>query len=386
MNQRMNLNSIQIDILSEADQARALLAVKEIATSIGFSTSSIAAITTAVSELVRNILKYAGNGHVRFDPTSANGTKGLRITVRDSGPGIADIEQAMADHYSSSGTLGLGLPGVKRMVDEFEIDSAPGRGTRVVVTKWVTPAKSAKFSDKKKNAVRPRLESSQHKLKDDPAATLSSSTIAASAKREAPDTADPDEKTPEWGVWGRPCGGELVSGDTIIVKQIGTEIACAVVDVLGHGPDAHDLAKHIESFLGREMSAEPVATLQLLHGELRGSRGAVAGFAVFSPATGNVRFAACGNIVARRMGEAEVSLHSAEGTLGQSIRTPTEQKLVLQEKDVLLIHTDGIQSRFGMKDYPKIRYENAKVIAKTIVEKFGRSYDDATCLALRYTP
>ena len=134
------------------------------------------------------------------------------------------------------------------------------------------------------------------------------------------------------------------------------------------------------------MSADPVVTLQLLHSELRGTRGAVAGIAAFSPATGKVRFAACGNIVARRMGQAEARLHAADGTLGQSMRTPTEQKLVLQEKDVLLIHTDGIQSRFGMKDYPKICYEHAKVIARKIVEKFGRSYDDATCLALRYKP
>jgi anti-sigma regulatory factor (Ser/Thr protein kinase) len=381
----MNPNSIQIDINSEADQARALIAVQGLAASIGFSTSSKAAITTAVSELVRNILKYAGNGHVRFDPELSNGKKGLRITVRDSGPGIADVEQAMADHYSSSGTLGLGLPGVKRMVDEFEIDSAPGQGTQVVVTKWVTSEKSANFGDKQKKVVRTKFESSQRKLKNVPAAAHSAA-IAASATTEAPDTEDPDEKTPEWGIWGRPCGGELVSGDTIIVKQIGLEIACAVVDVLGHGPDAHELAKHIETFLGRKMSADPVATLQLLHSELRGTRGAVAGIAAFSPATGKVRFAACGNIVARRMGQAEARLHAAEGTLGQSMRTPTEQKLVLQEKDVLLIHTDGIQSRFSVKDYPNIYYEHAKVIARTIVEKFGRSYDDATCLALRYKP
>lgn len=382
----MNLNSIQIDILSEADQARALVAVQGLATSIGFSTTSIAAITTAVSELVRNILKYAGKGHVRFDPARANGTKGLKITVQDSGPGIADIEQAMADHYSSSGTLGLGLPGVKRMVDEFEINSAPGKGTRVVVTKWITSAKSSNRGNKQKHDVHTHSPRSQQKLNNDPPARGSPLAVSKNTQLEGADTTNAGGRTPEWGIWGRPCGGELVSGDTIIVKQLEDEIACAVVDVLGHGPDAHELAKHIETFLGRRMSADPTATLQLLHTELRGSRGAVAGIAVFNPATGKVRYVACGNIVARRMGESEVSLHSAEGTLGQSMRSPTEQKLVLQEKDVLLIHTDGIKSRFGMKDYPKICYERAQVIAKTIVEKFGRSYDDATCLALRYKP
>jgi len=79
-------------------------------------------------------------------------------------------------------------------------------------------------------------------------------------------------------------------------------------------------------------------------------------------------------------------LNSAEGTLGQSIRTPSEQTVILQKRDVLLMHTDGVKSRFGMNDYPNIYYEHASTIAKTVVDKFSRSYDDATCLALRYKP
>jgi anti-sigma regulatory factor (Ser/Thr protein kinase) len=384
MKLRMSLKSIQIDILNEADQARALLAVQDIAARIGFKTNTVATISTVVSELVRNILKYAGKGHVRFDPAHGNHGTGLKITVRDNGPGIADIEQALADHYSSSGTLGLGLPGVKRMVDEFEISSAPGKGTRVIVTKWVKPATPANVGDKYKIASRTHQENPYHRPKDRPAASPSISRNAAGVQPENDGGEGTDERTPEWGTWGRPCGGELVSGDTIIVKQLRNEIACAVVDVLGHGPDAHSLAKHVESFLSRRMSADPTATLHLLHNELRGTRGAVAGIAAFNPSTGTVRFVACGNIVARRMGETEVTLHSPDGTLGQSMRSPTEQKLVLQGKDVLLIHTDGIKSRFGIKDYPNIRYERPHVIAKKIVEKFGRSYDDATCLAMRY--
>jgi anti-sigma regulatory factor (Ser/Thr protein kinase) len=382
----MNPNSIQIDILSEADQARSLLAVKDLATSIGFNTSSISVITTAVSELVRNILKYAGKGNVRFDPVSVDNTSGLKIIVRDNGPGIADIEQAMADHYSSSGTLGLGLPGVKRMMDEFEIDSTPGKGTRVVITKWVRPVSSARSGGRQKSTINKNSRGSPPTPHNGPAATGSKAAIAAGGSADDVDHESRDAAMPEWGIWGRPCGGELVSGDTIVVKQIKDQVACAVIDVLGHGPAAHDLAKHIETFLSRRMNADPTATLQLLHEELRGTRGAVAGIAIFDPASGRVRFVSCGNIIARKMGDVEITLNSTEGTLGQSMRSPTEQQLVLRGKDVLLIHTDGIKSRFTMRDYPKIRYERAQVIAKTIVEKFGRSYDDATCLALRFKP
>ena len=382
----MNLSSIQIDILNEADQARSLLAAQKVAAEIGFSTSSIATITTTVSELVRNILKYAGKGYVRLDPAQRNHIKGLRITVRDKGPGIADVEKAMADHFSTSGTLGLGLPGVKRMMDEFEIDSEPGQGTRVVVTKWLPAGKSADNRSKQQNTLLNHFRDLQHKRPDNSSGTRSSLSDDGSRQMAV---ADPDylqDRSPEWGIWGRPCGGEFVSGDTAVVVQLGSEVACAIVDVLGHGPDAHELAKHIEDFLKEKLSTDPVATLYALHSDLRRTRGAVAGVVVFEPATGKVRFAGCGNVTARRMGPSEVRLNSTEGTLGQSIRSPSEQTVVLQKRDVLLMHTDGVQSRFGTSDYPNIHYEHARTIAKTIVEKFGRSYDDATCLALRYKP
>ncbi len=384
----MNLNSIQIDIHNEADQARSLLAAQKIASDIGFNTSSVATITTVVSELVRNILKYAGTGHVRFDPAQLDDTKGLKITVRDKGPGIADLEKAMADHYSSSGTLGLGLPGVKRMMDDFVIESASGQGTQVVVTKWLPSGKPADSRSKQQNPLRKSFDDPHYKRMDSSVVARSSSIDGDSSQVAVPDAIleHTHGKSPEWGIWGRPCGGEFVSGDTAIVVQLGSKVACAVVDVLGHGPDAHELAKHIEGFLRDKMSVDPIATLNMLHSELRGTRGAVAGVAIFDPATGKVRFAACGNIVARRMGNQEINLNFAEGTLGQSIRSPSEQTVILQKRDVLLMYTDGVKSRFALNDYPNIHYEHARTIAKTIVEKFGRSYDDATCLALRYKP
>jgi anti-sigma regulatory factor (Ser/Thr protein kinase) len=384
----MNPNSIQIDIANEADQARSLLAARKIAADIGFSATAIAAIATAVSELVRNILKYAGKGQVRFDPAQVNHTKGLRITVRDNGPGIADVEKAMADHFSSSGTLGLGLPGVKRMMDDFEIESESGQGTRIVVTKWLHSGKSADNRGKHQTSPRELHQDRLQKRMDNPAIVRSTKSVGGSRRSDVsnPDSERAHGKVPEWGIWGRPCGGEIVSGDTAVVAQFGSGLVCAVIDVLGHGPDAHKLAKHIEIFLNENLLTDPVATLHRLHSELRGTRGAVAGVAAFAPRSGKVRCAACGNITARRMGNGEVRLNSTEGTLGQSIRSPSEQTVVLQKKDVLLIHTDGVKSRFDTSDYPRIHYEHASTIAKTVVEKFGRSYDDATCLALRYAP
>jgi serine/threonine-protein kinase RsbT len=94
-------------------------------------------VATAVSELARNIVKYAEHGSVRVREVRSRGRRGIEVVVEDIGPGIADVDKAMQDAYSTAGTLGLGLPGVKRMMDEFELASMPGEGLRVVARKWV---------------------------------------------------------------------------------------------------------------------------------------------------------------------------------------------------------------------------------------------------------
>ena len=103
----------------------------------GFAEAESQMIATAVSELARNILKYAGSGEIHLRPARGMGCRGVAVEAVDQGPGIEDCEAAMSDHYSSSGTLGLGLPGVKRMMDEFTLTSTPGEGTRVEAIKWL---------------------------------------------------------------------------------------------------------------------------------------------------------------------------------------------------------------------------------------------------------
>ena len=104
----------------------------------GFTVSEATLIATAISELARNIVSYANPGSVTLKPANgANGAVGITIIASDSGPGIADIPQALRDGYSSSGGLGLGLPGVRRLMDEFDISSPAGGGTTVTVTKWL---------------------------------------------------------------------------------------------------------------------------------------------------------------------------------------------------------------------------------------------------------
>ncbi len=126
----------RVPITHEADVTRALLEARMFGKSMNFSEVETQMIATAVSELARNIIKYADRGEIIIDQFEKGSHTGIEIVARDKGPGIPDIEQAVTDNYSSSGTLGLGLPGVKRMMDEFEIQSTEGQGTTVLIRKY----------------------------------------------------------------------------------------------------------------------------------------------------------------------------------------------------------------------------------------------------------
>lgn len=131
------LDEDRVAVGDEAGLTQAVLQVGRLAQQADFPVTSRSLLMTAVSELARNILKYAGKGTIITARLQGPKGAGIEVTASDRGPGIADVELALRDHYSTSGTLGLGLPGVKRMMDEFEITSAPGQGTTVTVRKWV---------------------------------------------------------------------------------------------------------------------------------------------------------------------------------------------------------------------------------------------------------
>ena len=126
---RVAINSNQ-DIVVARQHGRALAA------ELGFSAVDGTFLATAISELARNIVSYAGNGEIALKAVRDAHRQGIVVVASDSGPGIRDIPQALRDGFSTSGSLGLGLPGVRRLMDEFEIESRPGCGTVVTVTKW----------------------------------------------------------------------------------------------------------------------------------------------------------------------------------------------------------------------------------------------------------
>lgn len=131
------MQSRSIALEGEHDIAVARGEVRFIAASLGFRVIDQTRLATVTSELARNVVKYARRGRMIAQPLDAAGRHGLRLIFEDSGPGIPDIAAAMRDGFSTGRGLGKGLPGSRRLVDEFEIESEVGRGTRVTVVRWL---------------------------------------------------------------------------------------------------------------------------------------------------------------------------------------------------------------------------------------------------------
>ena len=132
----MLVGEIRVAINSDQDIVSARQKGRLMATELGFSTGDATLIATAISELARNIVSYAHHGQVTIRMVNGLNRQGISVIATDDGPGIPDVRQALRDGFSTSGSLGLGLPGVRRLMDEFEINSQPGKGTTVAVKKW----------------------------------------------------------------------------------------------------------------------------------------------------------------------------------------------------------------------------------------------------------
>ncbi len=129
-------DSVRVVIASDADVVTARQAAREMGAALGFSSTDLTLLATAISEVARNITSYAGTGEVAVRVVRERGREGIEVVASDEGPGIADVELALQDGFTTGNGLGLGLPGARRLVDDFELDTRPGAGTRVRLVKW----------------------------------------------------------------------------------------------------------------------------------------------------------------------------------------------------------------------------------------------------------
>jgi serine/threonine-protein kinase RsbT len=126
----------RIAIESDADVVTARQRARALAVGLEMASTDQTLLATAISEIARNITAYAERGEIMIDVVHDGARRGIRVVAADDGPGIEDVEKALSDGYSTGSGLGLGLPGARRLVDEFAIETAPGQGTRVTLVKW----------------------------------------------------------------------------------------------------------------------------------------------------------------------------------------------------------------------------------------------------------
>jgi anti-sigma regulatory factor (Ser/Thr protein kinase) len=350
-------------IRSDGDVARVVALTAQMAKKARFDTVQAAAVSTAASELARNIVKYAGVGQVSVREVAESGATGVRVVATDRGPGIADVGSALRDHYSTGGTLGLGLPGVKRLMDEIEIDSKPGEGTTVTATLWNRGQRETR---------RPPVQSPT------PFRLRHGATVKLSGNPDGPGFVEAAARI-------RPHHTERVSGDVATLRWIGDRVVVALVDALGHGTGAAAIAKIAESALSSSRKTDIPTIMGTLDEALRATDGAAVAVAVVDPVRRTYETAAVGNVRVRIVGGSDRRLEWSAGTVGTHYRTPTVTGDKLGDS-TLLLYSDGIADHFELPDYPGIRSDRPEGASRIIVDRFGKDHDDASCVVLRCTP
>jgi negative regulator of sigma-B (phosphoserine phosphatase) len=191
----------------------------------------------------------------------------------------------------------------------------------------------------------------------------------------------------EAGEYVRPCDGETLSGDAALVHCDDDGVLVALIDVLGHGPDAHELAVQLSGELSKWLngssSPSPERALAVLHESARGTRGAVAAVAWLNSRTLEGSVVGIGNVRCRLFGSVARTVEFREGVLGCRMRSLASTSFVLRAPDVLLLFSDGVPGRFKVSEYPSLTLDPAPAIASNIVRRFGKGIDDASCAVMR---
>lgn len=298
--------------------------------------SEVALVTT---EMATNLLKHAGRGHILFQSLRQDANTGMRVMSVDKGPGIVDVTRALSDGPAGTGSLGSGLGAIKRVPDSFDLYSVPGLGTVVSAEFWCSKTPSG-------------------------------------------------PGTPvQVGVISEPIRGEEVCGDGWSVRAYRTGALLMVADGLGHGILAAEAAREAERVFSVSKEPSLGGILQDMHDALKKTRGAAVGLARIDVEKGIVNFAGIGNVVGSIVaGENSRGMASHNGTLGQQMERVQEFTYPWTPDSVLIMHSDGLMSRWELNRYPGILTKPASVIAALLHRDFNRGRDDVTVLVAKAAP
>lgn len=321
-----------VGIAHATDIAAARRAGVQLAQSLGFDETLSGQLAIAITEAATNVLKHAGGGKVLVGPAPLQ-EKGIDVLALDRGPGMADVGRSMRDGVSTAGTAGNGLGAMRRLSAQFDVYSAPGKGTAVFMR--IMPGGAA-------------------------AGALDAGAVCL------------------------PMPGETACGDgwSMVVDAGGAGLL--VSDGLGHGPEAERATRAALSILAARPSLAPAPLIEAAHVALRSTRGAALAAARLDYAGDSLRFAGVGNISAcvRTDGDCK-QMMSHNGIVGHNMRKVQEFSMPWPEDALFVMHSDGLSKQWDLADYPGLAQCHPALFAGVLYRDFCRERDDATIVVVR---
>jgi anti-sigma regulatory factor (Ser/Thr protein kinase) len=325
--------------IGDASQvAEARRAAVALALGLGFTETEAGRVAIVATEMVRNLVTHASAGRqFLLRPLKSDGSAGVELLALDKGPGIADIAQSMRDGHSTAGTPGTGLGAVFRLSTATDIHSVRGVGTALLAEVWRSSG--------------------------------------------------PPEAVPGAAIVGGVCIAkprELYNGDSWAVHHANGRTRLLIADGLGHGQYAAEASDAAIATFEARPALSPAEAVQAIHAALRGTRGAAVGVVELDAAKETARYAGVGNIAGVILsGDERKSLVSHHGTAGGEVRQLEEFCYPWQRGAILILHTDGLLTRWGLDDCPGLSLRHPSLIAGVLYRDFARGTDDVTVVVAR---
>jgi anti-sigma regulatory factor (Ser/Thr protein kinase) len=302
----------------------------------GFNESQAGGVALVTTELATNLLKHASRGEIVVRPIVERGTAGVELLALDKGQGIANLAQSLRDGYSTAGSPGTGLGAIARLAAEFDIQSQPGKGTAVMARLWAG------------------------KLAAAPADHIAVGAIC------------------------KPMPGETRCGDGWGCEPLADRCILVLVDGLGHGPGAAAAAELAVDSVRQHRTKAPAVIVQYAHDALRATRGAALAVAEIDLAQQSLRYCGVGNISATIFaGDNLRHLVSYNGTVGHEARKIVEFTYPWTANALLIMHSDGLMTRWNLQVYPGLLQRHPSLIASVLYRDFVRGRDDVTVVAAK---
>ena len=297
----------------------------------GFNETDAHRAGIVATELASNLVKHAVHGGEMLVRARTGEAPEVEVLALDRGPGIADVTRSLADGYSTAGSAGTGLGAVRRLADDFDIYSQSGTGTVIVVR--LRPAGSER----------------------------------------------PASSAFEVGGVSAPMPGESVCGDAWVSIKDRGRVIVGVVDGLGHGPFAAEAATTAATALVGRSHDTPLEGLRTMHEAIRHTRGAAGVVAMLDLRNAVVNVAGVGNVAVAVVGQGTVrQAVSLSGILGHEVRQFREYQYPWSSGSLLVMHSDGLMSRWSLDAYPGLRQRDPVTIATVLYRDFRRGRDDVT--------